>query len=314
MKIFFSDHHSFPLPDGHRFPLEKYALLRRMLLEEGVLSRDQLHPAPLCTKADLLLAHDSDYVTAFLDGSLDPKALRRIGLPWSSAYVTRVLASVGGTLAATQEALETGFSGQLAGGTHHAHAGFGSGFCVFNDFAVAALKALSEGWVHRIAIVDLDVHQGDGNAAILTARPDVFVFSLHGDKNFPFRKVASDLDVALPDGTGDVRYLEALEQALPRVLAFKPDLVLYQAGVDPLAADKLGRFDLSHEGLMARDRQVLSACHARGIPLVMTMGGGYCDPITPSVQAYANSYRVAVDVFAAAPGPRDPLREERQVI
>ncbi|MFP4003936.1 MAG: histone deacetylase, partial [Alphaproteobacteria bacterium] len=199
----------------------------------------------------------------------------------------------GGAVAAAEAALETGLSGQLAGGTHHAHREFGAGFCVYNDVAAAALWAVGTARAARVAIIDLDVHQGDGNAAILKDTDEVFVFSMHGEKNFPFRKQESDLDVALPDHTEDDAYLRALAEYLPAVLAFRPDLVLYQAGVDPLAEDRLGRLALTHRGLMERDEMVLSACARAGIPVSMAIGGGYAEPIEASVAAYVNTYRVA---------------------
>lgn len=293
MKFFYSDVFNLDLPEGHRFPGGKYAMLRRALVAEGVLKAGQLHVSPSVAEADLLRAHDPAYVAAIDDGSIDPAAMRRIGFPWSKHIARRARATMGGAVEAARAALRDGLSGQLAGGTHHAHYDFGSGYCVFNDFAVAALSLLAEGRADRIAIVDLDVHQGDGNAAILGPRADVFVLSVHGEKNFPFRKVASDLDIALPDGAGDEEYLRALDEALPAVWAFRPDIVLYQAGVDPLAEDRLGRMALTHQGLIKRDDMVLSACRRRGAPVSMAIGGGYAAPIAASVTAYANTYKVA---------------------
>ena len=243
------------------------------------------------------MAHDPAYVAAMETGAIEASAMRRIGFPWSEKIPRRARATVGGAIAAAKSALETGLSGQLAGGTHHAHRDFGAGYCVFNDFAVAARALLDEKRASRIAIVDLDVHQGDGNAAILGEDDNIFVYSVHGAKNFPFRKEASDLDVALPDGTGDSAYLDALEETLPEVFAFRPDIVLYQAGVDPLKEDSLGRMALTYEGLMARDRYVLSECAMRAVPVSMAIGGGYAKPIEKSVTAYANTYRVAKDIF-----------------
>jgi len=292
MRIYYSDTFNLPLPEGHRFPGRKYAMLRERLLREGLIAPHELHLSPLAEDADIARAHNADYVAAFESGALGDKAMRRIGFPWSSYLVRRTRASTGGAVAAACSALEDGLSGQLAGGTHHAHADFGAGYCIYNDQAVAALRAIADGCVTRVAIVDLDVHQGDGNATILGAHPCVFVFSMHGAKNFPFRKFESDLDVPLPDGMEDDAYLRMLAEHLPAVFAFRPDLVLYQAGVDPLAEDKLGRLALTHNGLMARDEIVLSACAKRGIPVAMAIGGGYADPITPSVVAYANTYRV----------------------
>jgi acetoin utilization deacetylase AcuC-like enzyme len=205
--------------------------------------------------------------------------------------------TVGGAVAAARSALATGVSGQLAGGTHHAHRAFGSGFCVFNDLAVAALTLLDEGRIERVAILDLDVHQGDGNAAILGGRQDVLVVSLHGAKNFPFRRVPSSLDVDLPDGTEDAAYLRALHDALPAVEGFRPDLLLYLSGADPLAQDRLGRLSLSFEGMAERDRTVFEFCRRRGLPVSIAIGGGYADPISDSVTAYANTFRMAGEVF-----------------
>jgi acetoin utilization deacetylase AcuC-like enzyme len=232
-----------------------------------------------------------------LDGSINDKRMRRIGLPWSPELVGRARAAVGAQLSAARAALDDGIAGALSGGTHHAHADFGAGYCVFNDIAVAARTLLDEGRVARVAVVDLDVHQGDGNAAILGGDPRVHLLSLHGRNNFPFRKVPSTLDVELPDGTGDADYLTALELALPGVFASAPELIFYQAGVDPLAEDTLGRLSLSHAGLMARDRMVLAACRARGVPVSLSLGGGYAKPIGLSVEAYVNTYRVAKAIF-----------------
>ncbi|GJL94469.1 MAG: histone deacetylase [Hyphococcus sp.] len=297
MKFFYSDTFNLNLPPGHRFPGTKYTMLRKTLLEDGVIDASALHASPLASDADLLRAHDEDYVRSIETGTIDKSAMRRIGFPWSKHVANRARATMGGAILAARAALEDGLSGQMAGGTHHAHYDFGAGYCVYNDFAIAALTMLDEARVTRVAIIDLDVHQGDGNAAILSSRDDVFVLSLHGEKNFPFRKVQSDLDVNLPDGIEDKAYLKALTEALPAVWAFKPDLVLYQAGVDPLSEDKLGRMALTHEGLMKRDMLVLSECKARGIPVSMAIGGGYADPIDASVVAYANTYRVAKNIW-----------------
>ena len=297
MQFYYCDSHDLNLPDGHRFPGEKYGMLRRYLIDNGIVKDTMLVQSELASIEDICRAHCPDYVQQIMDGSIDAKAMRRIGLPWSPQIPRRARATVGGALSAAKYALKNGLSGQLAGGTHHAHYDFGSGYCVFNDFAVAAMALLDEGLVNKIAIIDLDVHQGDGNAAILKGRDDVFILSVHGDKNFPFRKVPSSLDVGLEDEIEDGDYLRKLEQALFYVWAFKPDLILYQAGVDPLEADKLGRMALSLEGLKERDRMVLAGAKIRQIPISMGIGGGYADPITLSVEAYANTYRVAHEVF-----------------
>lgn len=297
MLIFYPDAPDLPLPAGHRFPARKYRLLRERIVGQRLLGSWDLAPSPLASPAELERAHSADYVQAVLDGTLARDIQRRIGLPWSETLALRSRATVGGSLAAARRAFQDGLSGQLAGGTHHAHRDFGSGYCVFNDLAVAALTLLGEGIVERVAVIDLDVHQGDGNAALLAGHPGTFVLSLHGERNFPFRKVPSDLDVGLPDGTDDRAYLHALAGALDAVAAFRPDLVLYLSGVDPLRSDTLGRLGLTFEGLAERDRLVLEFCRRRAVPVSIATGGGYADPITDTVEAYANTFRVAREVF-----------------
>jgi acetoin utilization deacetylase AcuC-like enzyme len=293
MFFYYPDTPELPLPQGHRFPAGKYRMLRTLVEREGIIAASELTPSPPAARVIVQHAHDPAYVDAVLTGTLDQNIQRRIGLPWSEVLVRRSLATVGGALAAARMALDAGLSGQLAGGTHHAHRDFGSGYCVFNDLAVTALALLAEGCVARIAILDLDVHQGDGNAAILAGRQDVLVVSMHGAKNFPFRKVASSIDVALPDGTGDRAYIHALADVLPAIEAFRPDLLLYLSGADPLASDKLGRLDLSFEGLLQRDEMVFEMCRRRAMPVSIAIGGGYADPISDSVSAYANTFRAA---------------------
>ncbi len=271
-------------------------MLHAHLLKDGILQAAQIAESLRASDESILRAHAADFVAQFENGELEEKAIKRIGFPWSRELVTRVRATVGGAIAAAEAAQKYGISGQLAGGTHHAHPTFGSGYCVYNDQAVAALHLLATGTVERVAIIDLDVHQGDGSAAIFADNPSVFVFSVHGEKNFPFRKFPADLDVALPDGTGDEDYLRALTDHLPAVFEFRPDLILYQAGVDPLVEDRLGRLALTHNGLIQRDKAVLRACKGRGIPVSMAIGGGYADRIEASVRAYANTYRVAKEL------------------
>ncbi len=244
--------------------------------------------APAADPEVIALAHDPLYVEAFLRGSLDAAAVRRIGFPWSEGLVRRTLTSVGGTLAAASEALAAGWGGTLAGGTHHAFRGYAAGFCVFNDFAVA-IASLGL----RAAVIDLDVHQGDGTAAFFEEDPEVFTLSLHGAANFPFRKQRSTLDVALADGTGDAVYLEALEAALPRVEAFAPRIVFYQSGVDGLAEDALGRLHLTVGGLKQRDALVFETIRRLGVPLVITLGGGYARPIKRTAEAHAQTFTLA---------------------
>jgi acetoin utilization deacetylase AcuC-like enzyme len=297
MRFFFPAAPPISLPLGHRFPTGKYDALRARVDRDRILGRAELLPANPVERATLLRAHAPEYVDAMLGGTVSPDAMRRIGLPWSETLMRRSRATVGSALASGRAALEYGISGQLAGGTHHAHRDFGSGFCVFNDLAVATLTLLDEGAVARVAIVDTDVHQGDGNAAILGADPRVFVLSVQGERNFPFRRVPATLDVDLPDGTEDAAYLTALTDALDAVVAFRPTLVFFLSGADPLAEDRLGRLSLTHAGLMARDRLVLSTFKALGVPVAIAIGGGYAEPISASVHAYANTFQVAADLW-----------------
>jgi len=293
-RLYYCDHYAIPLPAGHKFPIGKYRLLRELLEADG---RFVLEPAIFAARETIELAHDPAYVASVLSGTIDPRAMRRIGFPWSPDLVRRTLASVGGTLAATRDALDCGFGGNLAGGTHHAFLGEGAGFCVFNDIAVAIAWLRAEGRVRRAAVVDLDVHQGDGTALIFAGDADVLTLSIHGRNNFPFRKQQSRIDVDLPDGTADDAYLAALDEVLPRVAAFAPEIIFYQSGVDPLGGDKLGRMALTYAGLAERDRRVMELAHARGIPLVVTLGGGYADPISRTAEAHANTFRCAAGVF-----------------
>ncbi len=297
MTVFYSDSYTVPLPEGHRFPMEKYRMLRDALLAEGILGADELHEARPVDRAVLLAAHTAEYVNRFCEGTIDARAVRRIGIPWSEAFVRRSLASVGGTLAAARAALGEGIAGNLAGGTHHAFAGYGEGYCVFNDIAVAALTLLEEGQIERAAVIDLDVHQGNGTAAILGAERRAFTFSMHGRNNFPFTKIDSTLDLALEDGTGDEEYLALLRDALPKVLAFAPDIIFYQGGVDPLMSDRLGKLAMSHDGLMRRDTMVIGAARRLEIPIVLTLGGGYARPISDTVRAHVGTYRVVKELF-----------------
>ena len=294
--LFYTDQYLLPLPEGHRFPIEKYRLTRELLALD---SRFRFEPAPLADRETIELAHDSEYVAAFLGGTLSPQDVRRVGFPWSPELVKRTLASVGGTLAATQEALANGWGGTLAGGTHHAFRGEGSGFCVFNDIAVATNWLRTNCRAERIAVIDLDVHQGDGTAQIFQDEPAILTLSVHCEVNFPFRKQQSKIDISLAEGVDDDEYLRVLEEVLPRVWAFQPDFVFYQAGADPLHTDALGKLKLTHEGLIRRDQIVMTAIKANRLPFVITMGGGYSKPIENTALAHANTYRVAADVLGA---------------
>jgi acetoin utilization deacetylase AcuC-like enzyme len=295
MRLWFCDHYDLLLPPGHKFPTRKYRLLREALASDG---RFTFEAAPFAGGDTILLAHDREYVRGFLDGTLDARVLRRIGFPWSGNLVKRTLASVGGTLAAARDALDNGWGGNLAGGTHHAFRAEGSGFCVFNDIAVGICALRQESRIHRAAVIDLDVHQGDGTAKIFEDDSDVLTLSVHGSNNFPFRKQASKIDVGLPDGTADDEYLEAVASVLPRVLEFRPEIVFYQSGVDALASDRLGRLKLTHAGLVQRDRLVFTACRNRSVPCVITLGGGYSEPVELTVEAHANTFRAAADLLS----------------
>jgi acetoin utilization deacetylase AcuC-like enzyme len=294
LKIYYCDHYEIPLPAGHKFPMRKYRLLRDALSSEPGI---ELEPAPLADVETICLAHDRDYVESFVRGTIDPRVMRRIGFPWSEGLVHRTLASAGGTLAATAYGLEAGIGGTLAGGTHHAFRSEGSGFCVFNDVAIAIHWLRSQGRRLRVAVIDLDVHQGDGTAHIFEHDPEVFTLSLHGANNFPFRKQRSRIDVELADQTGDDDYLRALDSALPRVWEFAPDLVFYLSGVDALSSDVLGRLSLTYAGLESRDRRVIGAARKQRIPIVITLGGGYSNPIELTVQAHASTFRTAREVL-----------------
>ncbi len=277
--------------------MEKYRLVRLALMKENILSENQLLPAKEASEEDILLAHHEHYYLGLKNGTLPEKEIRPIGLTWSDQLFHRSLGAVGGFLEATMSALQDGFSATLSGGTHHAHADRGEGYCVFNDFAVSALKILKLGLVKKILIIDLDVHQGNGNSSILGKREDIFILSLHGEKNYPFRKIPSHLDVGLPEHIQDAEYLSALEKALSQVRNFNPDIIFYQAGVDVLKEDSLGTFDLSFEGIIQRDKLVFDFRESMNCPMVMALGGGYSKPIELTVKAHVNTYLVAREFF-----------------
>jgi acetoin utilization deacetylase AcuC-like enzyme len=301
MQVFYATEFVLPLPAGHRFPMAKYQLLRDRLPHE--VSGIQLMRADPATDGELALVHSPAYVSAICDGSIDPKAMREIGFPWSPAMVERARRSVGATVAACRTALREGVAANIAGGTHHASANKGSGFCVFNDAAVAARLLQAEcGRSMRaplqVAIVDLDVHQGNGTAGIFRGDDTVFTLSLHGARNFPFRKEAGDLDVELPDGCRDAEYLHALEAALAELdHRFAPGLIIYLAGADPHEGDRLGRLKLTWAGLQARDRHVFDWAWQRRVPVAMCMAGGYGIRIEDTVQAQLNTFAIAADAY-----------------
>jgi acetoin utilization deacetylase AcuC-like enzyme len=296
MRLFPSDRYPLPLPDGHRFPAEKYARLRRRLEAHAAAGAPFEFVEPhAATDDEVLRVHDRDYVGRVFAGTLTPAEERRIGFPWSRGLVERSLRSTGAAIDAAAAAIEDGVAASLAGGTHHAGTNWGEGFCVFNDTAVAAREMQARSAVERVLIVDCDVHQGNGTAEIFAADPSVFTLSIHGERNFPLRKVSSSLDVPLADGTGDDAYLAALAPALDESIASgRPELVLYIAGADPYEGDRLGRLGLTKHGLLARDRMVLDACRAAGVPVAIVCGGGYCDDIESVVDIHAATMLLAV--------------------
>jgi acetoin utilization deacetylase AcuC-like enzyme len=300
MRVFYTPRYYADIGEGHVFPIRKFELVRDRLLREGTLLPSDIvepQPAPL---ADVLLVHTDDYVTRLRAGTLTPRELRRLGLPWSKALVRRSFLAAGGTLKAARHALLEGIGSNLAGGTHHAFPDRGEGFCVLNDVAIAIRTLRRDGLIKRAGIIDCDVHQGNGTAAIFASDESVFTFSMHGAKNYPLFKERSTLDVELPDGTGDAEYLETLSKHLPRVFAHAPDIVFYLGGADPYLNDKLGRLALSIEGLRARDELVLNECRARQIPVATTMSGGYAVEISDTVEIHCNTIRAARAVFDSA--------------
>jgi acetoin utilization deacetylase AcuC-like enzyme len=289
-----SARYSVPLPTGHRFPIAKYAMIRDAVAASGVLEGGIEEP-DRAERWALSLVHSDGWIDAITDGTPSEREVRRLGFPWSPELRERSLRTVQATLEAARDALDTGIGMTLAGGTHHAFADRGEGYCVFNDVAVALMVLQREGRIRRAAIIDLDVHQGNGTAAIFSGDPDVFTFSMHGRKNYPFHKERSSLDVELEDGCGDADYLRLLEQHLDQVLATAtPDLVCYLGGADPYQGDRLGRLRLSMDGLARRDRMVFERCRRRGLPVVLTMAGGYAEEIADIATIHCNSVRELV--------------------
>ncbi|MBF2007687.1 MAG: histone deacetylase [Chlorogloeopsis fritschii C42_A2020_084] len=287
-----------PLPEGHRFPMPKFRQLYQLLLADGVASPQQFH-IPLRPEQELIeLIHTPEYVRAYCEGTLDPKAQRRIGLPWSPLLVNRTCVAVGGTILTAQLALSYGLACNTAGGTHHAFPSYGSGFCIFNDLAIASRVLQKFGLVQKILIVDLDVHQGDGTAFIFQDDDSVFTFSMHCEVNFPGTKQKSDLDVPLPIGMEDDAYLQTLADYLPDLLSdVQPDLILYDAGVDPHIGDRLGKLALTDTGIYRREMQVLSTCIAAGIPVACVIGGGYAEDLNALVYRHSLLHRAASEVY-----------------
>jgi acetoin utilization deacetylase AcuC-like enzyme len=292
MKIFYSDHFLVPLPAEHRFPMPKYARLHQSVRAAGIPGIT-LVSSQAASDAQLSLVHNPDYIQRMAQGKMTEKEMRRIGFPWSEQLVERSRRAVGGTIGTCRVAISEGFSANLAGGTHHAYPDHGEGYCVFNDVAVAVRVLQNEHLVERAVILDCDVHQGNGTAAIFSGDSNVFTFSIHGQKNFPFHKEISSLDVNLPDGCDDACYLDALRPALAQSLeSVHADLAIYIAGADPFKGDALGRMAVSKAGLLERDRLVLSSCQAAGLPVAIVMGGGYARHIEDTVEIHLQTIRL----------------------
>lgn len=298
VRIYHSDRFVPRLPEGHRFPIEKYGLVREQLLYEGTITQDHLEEAAPVDEADILRIHDRAYWTAMRDLQIPPRAMRRIGFPQSAELVERSKRSVQGTLSAALHALDHGCGLNIAGGTHHAYAGHGEGFCLLNDLAITAQHLLDTGRVRQILIMDLDVHQGNGTANIFASEDRVFTCSVHCQANYPLHKEKSDLDIPLEVDTDDSAYLQQLTDVWPRLIErVRPDMVFFQAGVDVLATDKLGRLALTHQGCRARDQLILSLCHHKDLPVAVSLGGGYSTRVADTVEAHAHTFRTAVELW-----------------
>ena len=293
MHAFTSARYTAPM-GNHSYPMDKYRLVPERLLAEGILTPDVIvEPQPIAP-GDILRVHTPAYVHAFINGTLERQAMLRLGLPWSQELVHRAFAVIGGTLGAARAALRDGIAANLAGGTHHAFADHGEGYCVFNDLVIVLRRLRADGCISRALIIDLDVHQGNGTAALCQTDPDTFTFSMHGENNYPAHKEQSSWDIALPDGTTDEQYLGLLEESLPVLLQqARPDLILYQAGVDVLRGDRFGKLALSMAGVGERDRFVYAFARRAGIPLGVTLGGGYARDINRIVAAHCQTVRAA---------------------
>lgn len=294
MKVYHSSQFAFPLPRGHRFPLVKYALLREAVQASGLIPAGDLMVPPPASDEQLLRAHDPGYVRKVVEGRLTDREIRRIGLPWSPELVTRARYSVGGTIAACRAALQEGLAVNLAGGTHHASADRGQGYCLFNDVIIAARTLQAEGLAGQVVILDCDVHQGNGTAALARGDPSIFTFSIHNQNNFPLHKEPGDLDIGLDDGTGDDLYLLALEEGVRLALArARADLAIYLAGADPHEGDLLGRLAVTADGLAQRDRLVLQMCRDHGLPVAIALAGGYGRRVEDTVAVHLQTVRIA---------------------
>jgi acetoin utilization deacetylase AcuC-like enzyme len=296
-RLFYSPYYYADIGEGHVFPIRKFELVKDILLAEGTLRNDEIIEPPPAKVEDLHLVHTEDYISRLVDGTLTAKEIRKLGLPWSKSLVRRSFHAISGTIEGAKIALECGIASNLAGGTHHAYPDRGEGFCVLNDVAVAIRVLQREKLAEKFLIVDCDVHQGNGTAFIFKDDESVFTFSMHGAKNYPLHKEKSSLDIELSDKTGDIEFLETLEQALPRVILQQPDIIFYLGGADPFEKDKLGRLGLSKDGLMKRDEMVLQFAKERNVPIVTTLSGGYAADINDTVDIHANTIRAVKKVF-----------------
>jgi acetoin utilization deacetylase AcuC-like enzyme len=296
-KLFYSPYYYADIGVGHVFPIRKFELVKDILLEEKTLFPHEIvSPEPVNVE-DLHLVHTEDYISRLVAGTLTAKEIRKLGLPWSESLVRRSFHAINGTILATKEALKSGISSNLAGGTHHAFPDRGEGFCVLNDVAVAIRVLQREKLAERFLVIDCDVHQGNGTAFIFKDEAEIFTFSMHGAKNFPLHKEVSSLDIELADKTSDVEYLETLSEALQRIFLHQPDIVFYLGGADPFEKDKLGRLSLTKKGLMKRDEMVFEYSKNQGIPIITTMSGGYSENIKDTVDIHANTIRAVKKVF-----------------
>lgn len=297
-RIAYDPIYAHPLPEGHRFPMLKYELIPGQLLHEGMIDAAEIFAPAVCDDEIILLTHDAQYLRRLNDQTLSEREQRAIGFPQSTALTLREKIITQGTIDCARYAISHGVSLNVAGGTHHAFSDHGEGFCLLNDFAVAARLLLSTGEVGKVLIVDLDVHQGNGTASIFSGDPKVFTFSMHGAHNYPFRKELSDLDVPLPDGVGDEDYMSLLESHLPRLLdEQQPDLVFYLSGVDILSTDRFGKLNISMEGCRCRDEFVFRSLKQRSIPCAVSMGGGYSPDVRTIVEAHCQTYRAAREIY-----------------
>ena len=297
MNVFYCDDFVLPLPEGHRFPMRKYSLLRQRVLAEGLASPDAMCVPDAATDQQILRCHEQSYLDKVKSGTLSEKEIRRIGFPWSPQLVERSRRSTGATIGACLSALTYGAGINLAGGTHHACSDHGEGFCVFNDAAIAAREMQASGRARRVLVVDCDVHQGNGTAQITQDDPSIFTFSIHGEKNFPFRKFASNIDIGLPDGVTDADYLDMVDEGLSRAIFIAdPDLAIYVSGADPFIGDRLGKLSISKHGLKLRDRLVLETLRFRKIPVAVVMGGGYANNVDDIVDIHVETVRITAQL------------------